>query len=335
MRALRVISAGVVGVIAFGFGATFFLMNTLIGQGADSTSIGSSNSCSSVINAASGPANLDRDQLDNAATIVRIGLQSGIPERGLVIAIATALQESGLRNLSYGDRDSVGLFQQRPSSGWGSVKQLTTPSVAAQKFFAALVQVHGWERMPLTNAAQTVQRSAFPRAYAKWESLSQTVVFRLVPTPLRARTSSLTGINCGENVGVGLPSNIVGEMLTAAREQLGKPYVWGATGPGSFDCSGLVVFSWRKTGNPLSVRTAQQMFERSTRIPTGAEQPGDLLFGDFGASGPGHVMVVIGRGTAIEAPHTGDVVKIVSYNADAWTVGRLTAGAFLSGVVPK
>ncbi len=335
MKAFRILAVGVVVLTVTGLGTGFLVMSVVFGQGGDTTAIGGSTSCSSTINAAGGPASLDQEQLGNASTIVRVGLQLGIPERGLVIAIATAFQESGLRNLHYGDRDSVGLFQQRPSSGWGTVTQLTTPSIAAGKFYTALMRVQSWQAMPLTIAAQTVQRSAFPFAYAKWENLSQTVVSRLVPANRARDLTTLTGISCGETVGAGLPSSVVGEMLQVARQQLGRPYVWGATGPGAFDCSGLVVFSWRKTGSPLSVRTSQQMYEHSTRVSSGSEGPGDLLFGDFTAAGPGHVMIVIQRGVAIEAPHTGDVVKIVSYNSDAWTIGRLMPDAFLSGALPN
>ncbi|WP_219419845.1 hypothetical protein [Pseudonocardia nigra] len=85
------------------------------------------------------------------------------------MALATALQESGLRNLDYGDRDSLGLFQQRPSQGWGSPAEVQDPRYAATQFYDRLVDVPGWTEMPLWQAAQTVQRSAFPTAYAKWE----------------------------------------------------------------------------------------------------------------------------------------------------------------------
>ena len=104
-----------------------------------------------------------------AQAIVSKGQQMGVPERGLVIAIATALQESTLLNLPGGDRDSVGLFQQRPSKGWGTVQQITDPQYSSMKFFTALLAVKDWATLPLTKAAQTVQRSGFPDAYAKWE----------------------------------------------------------------------------------------------------------------------------------------------------------------------
>lgn len=112
------------------------------------------------------------EQAANAATIAQVGRDRGLPERAIVIALATALQESGLRNLDYGDRDSLGLFQQRPSSGWGSPAQVQDPVYAAGKFYDGLVEVPGWETARLTDAAQAVQRSAFPEAYQKHEPLA-------------------------------------------------------------------------------------------------------------------------------------------------------------------
>jgi LysM repeat protein len=117
----------------------------------------------------------------NAQIIVSVGRSLGVPDYGIVIALATAAQESGLQNLSYGDRDSVGLFQQRPSTGWGTVAQLTTPRYAAELFYGGpsnpnkgrtrgLLDIPGWQSMTLTQAAQAVQISGSPNAYAKWEA---------------------------------------------------------------------------------------------------------------------------------------------------------------------
>jgi murein DD-endopeptidase MepM/ murein hydrolase activator NlpD len=131
---------------------------------------------------------LDDEQVSNAQTIIAVGKSLGVPARGWVIAIATALQESGLRNLDYGDRDSVGLMQQRPSMGWGTPTQVQDPAYAARAFFggptspasnSGLLSVPGWQRMPLWQAAQTVQRSEFPMAYADHEPLATQIVHRL------------------------------------------------------------------------------------------------------------------------------------------------------------
>jgi hypothetical protein len=107
-------------------------------------------------------------QMANAATIAAVGVTSGIPDRGIVVALATAMQESELLNLDYGDRDSLGLFQQRPSQGWGSPDQVRDPRYASAAFYNKLLTVPGWQEMRVTEAAQAVQRSAFPEAYEKW-----------------------------------------------------------------------------------------------------------------------------------------------------------------------
>jgi murein DD-endopeptidase MepM/ murein hydrolase activator NlpD len=134
---------------------------------------------------------LDDEQVANARTIIAVGKSLGVPPRGWVIAIATALQESGLRNLNYGDRDSLGLMQQRPSTGWGTPAQVQDPTYAARAFFGGptsptsnpgLLSVTGWQRLPLWQAAQTVQRSSFPMAYGDHEPLATEIVHRLTGT---------------------------------------------------------------------------------------------------------------------------------------------------------
>ncbi|MDI6099572.1 peptidase M23 [Actinoplanes sp. NEAU-A12] len=107
------------------------------------------------------------EQIANARIIVATGDRRRVPEQGLVIAVATALQESSLRNLRGGDRDSIGLFQQRPSQGWGTPEQLADPAYQTQKFYDKLLTVQGWQDMRLTEAAQAVQISGYPEAYAK------------------------------------------------------------------------------------------------------------------------------------------------------------------------
>ncbi|WP_457810494.1 hypothetical protein [Streptomyces albidoflavus] len=105
----------------------------------------------------------------NAATISAVGTGKGMPERAVTIALATAIQESSLRNIDYGDRDSLGLFQQRPSQGWGEPEQIMDPVYSSEKFYEHLAEVPGYSRLPLTVAAQRVQKSGFPQAYAKHE----------------------------------------------------------------------------------------------------------------------------------------------------------------------
>ncbi|WP_207917029.1 hypothetical protein [Micromonospora sp. KC723] len=129
---------------------------------------------------ADGTVQLDAEQMANAATIAAIGMQREMPERAVVVALATAYQESGLRNLAHGDRDSLGLFQQRPSQGWGTPEQIQDQRYAANRFYAALKKVRGWERMRVTDAAQAVQRSAFPTAYQKWADESEVLTRALL-----------------------------------------------------------------------------------------------------------------------------------------------------------
>ena len=112
---------------------------------------------------------LEPDQAANAALVTAVAVRRGLPARAATIAIATAVQESGLRNLTFGDRDSLGLFQQRPSQGWGTPEQLVDPVYATNAFYDALVEVDGYEGLEITVASDAVQRSAFPDAVADHE----------------------------------------------------------------------------------------------------------------------------------------------------------------------
>lgn len=120
---------------------------------------------------------LSAEQKGNAQTIIRVARELRVPEYGIIIALATAMQESSLRNIPYGDRDSVGLFQQRTSTGWGPIPTLMDPAASTRLFFLGnpgktrgLLGVPNWQTLPLTVAAQRVQISAYPDAYAKWEA---------------------------------------------------------------------------------------------------------------------------------------------------------------------
>ena len=113
---------------------------------------------------------VDLEQAESAAIIAGVAVRRGLPPRAATIALATAYQESGLRNLAHGDRDSLGLFQQRPSQGWGTETQVRDPHYAAGKFYDALVKVKNYQKLAVTVAADAVQRSAFPNAYADHEA---------------------------------------------------------------------------------------------------------------------------------------------------------------------
>lgn len=123
---------------------------------------------------------LTAEQVRNAAIVIQVGQQLRVPARGWVIAIATALQESQLSNLPHlgarNDHDSIGVFQQRPSQGWGTVEQLSDPAYQARKFYEKLIKVDGWQTVALTVAAQRVQVSAYPDAYAKHEARAADIV---------------------------------------------------------------------------------------------------------------------------------------------------------------
>ena len=122
------------------------------------------------VKAAGDVLRLTPEQAANAATIAAVATSRGLPERALTIARATSLQESRLENIDHGDRDSLGLFQQRPSQGWGTAREILDPVYASNAFFDHLVKIDGYARLPLTVAAQRVQKSGYPQAYAKHEA---------------------------------------------------------------------------------------------------------------------------------------------------------------------
>lgn len=145
-------------------------------------------------------------QMRNAAIIIKVGKEMSIPPRGWVIAVATAMQESSLSNLPHlgarNDHDSVGLFQQRPSQGWGTPAQLQDPAYAARKFYEKLRTVGNWQTRPLTSAAQRVQRSAFPDAYAKHEAIAIQIVNALADGAARAASvANSESLRCADKNG--------------------------------------------------------------------------------------------------------------------------------------
>ena len=142
---------------------------------------------------ADGEVTLDATQMANAATITAIGVRRKMPEPAGVIARATALQEPTRENSEPGDRDSLGLFQQRPSQGWGTPEQVSDPRYAAGKFYASLKKVKGYEKMRVTDAAQRVQRSAYPEAYEKWADESAVLAKALMGRATGAVECTVTG----------------------------------------------------------------------------------------------------------------------------------------------
>ncbi|MFI0722078.1 C40 family peptidase [Streptomyces sp. NPDC021224] len=282
------------------------------------------------------------EQMPNAKVVTATGLALHVPARGQVVALATALQESGLRNLAHGDRDSLGLFQQRPSEGWGTAAEILDPVHASAKFYAALRQVPGWESLSVAQAAQEVQRSAYPDSYAKWEPLAtalQRAVEPLlatggkIPAGSGGGTASLTGAGStctkgspGPAPGGGLPAGYVVPVDAPAQaqaairwalNQLGTPYQWGGHctdphGPdpmGRCDCSSLVQQAYGRAGIALPRTTYEQVGSGSPASLRGLS-PGDLLFTEGSANRPEHVGMYVGSGLVVHAPHTGATVCV-------------------------
>ncbi len=246
-------------------------------------------------------ADLTPEQRQNAGIIVSTARGLGAPPRAWVIAVATAMQESNLRNIPYGDRDSEGLFQQRPSQGWGTRTDVTDPVHATTTFIQRLLAVPGWDAMALTDAAQIVQRSAFPDAYRQWEGLATQLVTQLgqVPDPVR----------CSAPV---IAAGVAQAAISFALASVGKPYVWGATGPDTFDCSGLMLRAFQKAGLNLP-RVSREQFNAGGHVPVKQAQPGDLMFLATDPTDPAtihHVMLYMGNDKIVEAPYTGASVRV-------------------------
>ena len=172
--------------------------------------------------AAGSSVDFDPSQTAYAATIEAVAEKRGLPARAATIAIATAIQESKLRNLKYGDRDSVGLFQQRPSQGWGTVEQILDPVYSTNKFYDALVKVKGYEGMRITEIAQKVQRSAYPEAYADHEQEGRLLASTLSghsPEGLGCRLDDVTSgdpaaLKAALKTELGVTSAVSGRTLT-------------------------------------------------------------------------------------------------------------------------
>lgn len=302
-------------------------------------------------------------QLVNAGLVVAVGKEMRLPQRAWVVATATAMQESRLKVLANAavpesmalpnegvgaDHDSVGLFQQRTS--WGSVPERMDPKASARLFYQRLVAIPGWEGLRLTDAAQRVQGSAFPDLYAQWEQ------------PANAVVGSVEGIVCGPGVAPGqrvsLPGNPRAEVVVnAALAQLGLPYAWGggdARGPTrgisdgggaadragdrykvGFDCSGLALFAYAQIGVavPHQTQAIWARFQPAVADPA-AVQPGDLvlLSTNGAASGVHHVGIYLGEGRVVEAPQSGEVVKVTTgiWQSPYWS--RQFIGAVRPGV---
>ena len=259
---------------------------------------------------------LSGEQVANAQMIVAAGRKLEVSERGLLIALMTALQESSLQNIPYGDRDSLGIFQQRDP--WGSRAERLDVATATEFFFTGgrggqpgLLDIPGWTEMDLTVAAQRVQASAFPTAYAKWQGVASSLL----------DAKGMTGIRCATTIASS--SGIV----KAAMQWLGTPYSWGGgsidgptegfaqgTGIVGFDCSSLVQNAVYATTGVLLPRTAAEQATAVEEVAIDDAQAGDLLFFLSPGAPPGayhHVSIYDGAGGMVHAPRTGRDVETV------------------------
>lgn len=354
------------------------------------------------------PRDIDRsgsgfstEQINNARIISQVGRSMGMSSRDILIGLMTALQESGLRNLHYGDRDSQGLFQQRPSAGWGTVAQVTDPRYAATKFFQHLGRIKNRNGMELWQAAQKVQISAFPRAYAKHESNARNILSMIgsaagpqgqidplkgafmdtgptladqyalqgqsgmleaspVDNPMQSAMDKILDDGIGgpkkpgeqsqEQATLGVDSadeaidwskwtpqdmlfdtgaghqggpldfaslaggsakGLRSAAINMAKSFIGKPYVFGASGPSSFDCSGLVQYVLRQMGVKGVPRLAYQQANWGQQTSIKNIGAGDLIFwGNSRRSQGNHIAFYLGNGMILEAPRPGLSVRI-------------------------
>ncbi|WP_432509630.1 hypothetical protein [Kineococcus auxinigenes] len=167
---------------------------------------------------------LSPEQAGHAATVVGIAVRRGLPARAATIGIATVIQESGLRNLDHGDRDSLGLFQQRPSQGWGTPEQVQDPVFATNAFYDALVEVDGYRELEVTDAAQRVQRSGFPLAYGDHEAEARLVASALTGYTPAGFTCRLRQAEPDAQVGTDDQPSLAAQRL---REAMGTEAVQG------------------------------------------------------------------------------------------------------------
>ncbi|UJW33163.1 C40 family peptidase [Saccharothrix sp. AJ9571] len=268
--------------------------------------------------------NLKDEQLQIVTLIITIGKQRQLSPRAWQIAIQAGMTESGLRNLTYGDRDSLGIFQMRPSMGWGTVAQVTDPPYQVNKFYDVLLAVKGWETMRPGDAAQAVERSGFPDRYHKWEPMAVHLVENVGEV--------VDAAGCGEGTGAVLPpSQTAAKAIEFALGEQGKPYVWGATGPNSYDCSGLMLRAYEAAGVTLP-RVSRDQYKAGAMLPVEQAQPGDLLFWAYDPSNPKtihHVAMYLGDGKMVEAQQSGVPVHTRKVS---WDEGELVAQAVRPGV---
>jgi peptidoglycan DL-endopeptidase CwlO len=248
-------------------------------------------------------AKLTGEQKSTVTKIITIGKKRKLPARAWQVAIQAGMTESGLRSLDYGDRDSLGIFQMRPSMGWGTPEQVTDPEYAINKFFDVLLAVPNWRDQRPGESAQDVERSAFPDRYHEWEPMAAHLIGNVGDV--------IDPTGCGEGTGrlLPAPTKQAGNAIKWALGQQGKPYQWGALTDqqSSFDCSSLMLQAYREAGVTLP-RVSRQQFEAGAMLPVKQAKPGDLLFWAYDESNPAtihHVAMYLGDGKIVEAQQDG------------------------------
>lgn len=300
--------------VGFVVAAALLLVPVLIAagvSGAISAVFGSSSlDCVLAANTSSAAmAGYGTEQLANAAVIVAVGARMNVGERGQMVALVAAIQESGLNNLDHGDRDSLGLFQQRPSQGWGTPAQIMNPAYAATQFYQHLLAIPGWQQMSINDAAQVVQASATPDAYGAHQQAALDILAAV--NGAHCTTANEAGGDCEA---IQAPNPVALAAINYACGQRGLLYLWGGNGPqdGGFDCSGLTAAAYHSAGITLP-RTADAQFRAGPHVPDGQPLlPGDLVF--YGTPAYiHHVGLYVGRGLMIDAPDQGQTVKAEPY----------------------
>lgn len=311
---------------------------------------------------------LNHTQLERAAAILATGNSENIDANGQVIALVAALTESTLRVLSNtsaypdsasyphdgngSDHDSLGLFQMRPSTGWGSVANLMDPIWSSRAFYggpdgpnhgspAGLLDIPNWQHLSLGAAAQAVEVSAYPDRYANYQPVAERIASTLTGVTLTGGSGQCLTGGDGSNPTGNLPPGFAGAFIAAAEKEIGLPYVWGGgtyTGPSGigrdgrgpgFDCSGLVLYAaYQASGGKLRLPhyTGDQIHD-GTPVAWADKQPGDLIFYTYpGASEPHHVVIYLGGDRIVQAPQTGENVRygtLSEFGDENTTVRRL------------
>jgi hypothetical protein len=272
-------------------------------------------------------ARLDDEQKTHVGMIIQIGQQRQLPPLAWQVAIQAGMTESRLHNVHYGDSDSQGLFQMRPSMGWGTESQVTDPVYAINKFFDVLEKVPDWKQQRPGDSAQDVERSAFPDRYHRWEAMAAILIGSM------GKVADPSG--CGQGFGNLLPppTGAAGKAIEFALGQQGKPYLWGAatTSQDAYDCSSLMLQSYRTAG-VLLPRVSKDQYRAGAHLPVEQAQPGDLLFWGYDPGNPitiHHVAMYLGDGKIVEAQQTGVPVHIRPVR---WTESELLRQAVRPGV---